>query len=222
MKFENFVSILFFLFYKISYYLVIGQTIEEKSDCTKLYNFLNGDSENYYNNCCSNTEIECDNEGYITFFNNNEANFEIQDITSFPYLSRIEHLQISNSNIKEIPNSILNLTSLKILILDANSVEAIPPAIKNLSKLETLYLQENVIKELPKELFSLTNLKELILFTNDIEVIPPAIKNLANLEELYLSENKIKELPNEIFSLKNIKLLDLGTNEIEIISLDIL
>jgi len=48
---------------------VIGQTIGKKSDCTKLYNFINGDSKNYSNNCCSESEIKCDNEGYITSFN---------------------------------------------------------------------------------------------------------------------------------------------------------
>jgi len=69
MKFENFKAFLFFLFYEISYNLVIGQTIGKKSDCTKLYNFINGDSKNYSNNCCSESEIKCDNEGYITSFN---------------------------------------------------------------------------------------------------------------------------------------------------------
>jgi len=39
--------------------------MNEKSDCTKLYNFLNGNVKNYANSCCTDTGIECDNEGYI-------------------------------------------------------------------------------------------------------------------------------------------------------------
>jgi len=69
MKFEGFVTFLLFLYIEISYNLVIGQAIKNKSDCTKLYNFINGDSKNYYDNCCLESEIECDNEGYITSFN---------------------------------------------------------------------------------------------------------------------------------------------------------
>jgi len=66
MKFEKFVKFLFII-YKLSYYLVIGQIIEkEKSDCTKLYNFLNGDSKDYSNSCCSTVKVTCDNENYIT------------------------------------------------------------------------------------------------------------------------------------------------------------
>jgi len=46
-------------------YVVAGQKINnEKTDCTKIYNLVNGDSKNYANSCCSDG-IECDNEGYI-------------------------------------------------------------------------------------------------------------------------------------------------------------
>jgi len=65
MQFGNFVAFLFFIFY-----LATGQTImENKSDCTKLFNIINGDSKDYANSCCSgDSNIKCDNEGYITYF----------------------------------------------------------------------------------------------------------------------------------------------------------
>jgi len=47
--------------------------VEEKSDCTLLYNFLRNDTEDYSNHCCLNKlneMIKCDEEGYITSFNN--------------------------------------------------------------------------------------------------------------------------------------------------------
>jgi len=60
--------IFLFLIYETSFYLVKGQTIvQEKNDCTKLYNYLL-ETDQYYNDsvCCSNNEnILCDNEGYI-------------------------------------------------------------------------------------------------------------------------------------------------------------
>jgi len=66
MKFGNFVPLLF-LIYETSFYLVMGQTInEEKNDCTKLYNFLYGDNKLYsMEDCCSKLRINC-YQGYIT------------------------------------------------------------------------------------------------------------------------------------------------------------
>jgi len=60
-----------FLIHQPFFYLVTGKIVNEKmkeTDCTKLYNFLNGDSEDYVNSCCSNDDIDlkCDNEGYVT------------------------------------------------------------------------------------------------------------------------------------------------------------
>jgi len=217
MKFGNFIILL----YLISFYLVIGETInEEKSDCSKLYNFINGDDKDYSNNCCSDTGVKCDS-GYITYFEYLDAEIKIPDLTSFPSLSRIEQLIINNSSLKEIPNNILNLISLKTLDLRTNNIEVIPPEIQNLSRLEELHIKDNKIKELPNELFNLKKLKILNLHTNHIEVIPPDIQNLSKLEELYLASNDIKELPKEFFYLRHLKKINLHTNHVTIIPPDI-
>jgi len=65
MRFENFILYLF-LIYVTSFYMVTGQTVnEEKSDCTKYYNFKNGDTKDYGDSCCSDLGIRC-NDGYIS------------------------------------------------------------------------------------------------------------------------------------------------------------
>ena len=69
----NFLSfkIYVFLIYETSLYLVKGQTMNaEKSDCTKLYDFLYGDTnKDYKDSCCTGfKEVTCDNEGFITVF----------------------------------------------------------------------------------------------------------------------------------------------------------
>jgi len=67
MKFGIFFTFLL-LIYELSYYLAIGQKInKEKSDCNKLYNFLNNDKKDYDKNCCEEFGIKCDEEGYITY-----------------------------------------------------------------------------------------------------------------------------------------------------------
>jgi len=64
MKFK-FLVVVLFLIYEISFYLVKGQTIEEKNDCTKYYNFIYKNHRDYsIEECCSSSEINCEN-GYI-------------------------------------------------------------------------------------------------------------------------------------------------------------
>jgi len=70
MKFGTFLAFLF-LIYGTSFYLVTGQLIDdERSDCTKLMNFINGDSKDYANSCCSGelAKAKCDNENHVTYF----------------------------------------------------------------------------------------------------------------------------------------------------------
>jgi len=195
MKFGNFAFL--FLIYKLSFYLVIGQAIDkEKSDCTKLYNFLNGDSKDYSNSCCNKSDVDCDDEGYILNFSISNTKIKIQD---FPYFSKISQLYIVDCGLKEIPDSILKLTSIVLLDLQKNNIEIIPPAIKNLSNLFHLDLSNNNIKSLPNELFNLTGLITLHLNGNHIEAIPSAIQNLSGLFILNLGSNNINVLPNEMF-----------------------
>jgi len=185
MKFGIFLAFLFLL-YEVSFYLVSGQTTDNKSDCTKLYNFLNGDDADYANKCCTGTTgLYCDNEGFITYFNNTEANIAVPNMTSFPFFSRITDLAIRGANLKEIPEVIFKLTTLKKLDFKKNFIEIIPSAIQNLSQLEELNFRDNNIKNIPDEIFTLKNLRYLTFGLNHIEVIPPAIQNLSQLEELY-------------------------------------
>jgi len=68
MKFGIFITLLF-LILESSLYFVLGETAEEESDCTKLYNFLYNDDKIYFNNCCNNdSRIKCDHNGNITSF----------------------------------------------------------------------------------------------------------------------------------------------------------
>jgi len=217
MKFGKFVTFLY-LIYETSLYLVIAQLVpEEKSDCTKLYNYLKNDSNDYGNNCCLDAGIQCDADGFITLIYNSQLSVKITDVLSFPSFSRIETLTFVGQNLKEIPENILKLTSLKILDFNSSLIEEIPPAIKNLTQLEEFYISNNNLKELPNEVFNLKHLKILYLDGNNIEVIPSIIQNLSKLESLNLENNNIKKLPSEIFNLPSLKSIDINGNKIEVI-----
>jgi len=220
MKFRKFIAILY-LIYETFFYLVTGQTNnEEINDCTKFYNFLSNNSTYYDSDvCCSNKlrGVTCDYEGNFISFERYRTHIEISDVTNFPYFSKLEFLVLDTVGFKEIPDSILKLTSLKEIHLQFNNIEIIPSAIQNLSQLEILGLDNNNIKELPNELFNLPNLKQIQLYKNKIEVIPPAIQNLKELNSLIIYDNKINKFPKEIYNLSNLDHLNLINNTIEII-----
>jgi len=118
---------------------------DERSDCTKLMNFINGDFEDYSNSCCSGkfANIKFDNENYIIYYSNKDLGEKISDYSTFPYLSRIKELYIIGGGLNEIPDNIFDLTSLKILSIHDNNVEVIPPAVQNLQQLTDLRLFNN-------------------------------------------------------------------------------
>jgi len=73
MKFLSFLTYLF-LIYETIIYLVKGQeyNFNLRNDCTKIYNYLNGDSNQYDTKSCCTEEtlavIKCDANGYIIEF----------------------------------------------------------------------------------------------------------------------------------------------------------
>jgi Leucine-rich repeat (LRR) protein len=84
-------------------------------------------------------------------------------------------LKINNADLKEIPEIIFQIESLKELSLEENSLSR---------------LQESVT--------DLKNLRYLNLAYNDFEKFPIEISAIKKLETLNISNNKIKELPCEI------------------------
>jgi len=71
MKFRNFVKFLL-LIYVTAFHFVIGQVNENEEiiinyDCTKYYNYIEGNSKKYDYTCCFEREINCDDNGYITY-----------------------------------------------------------------------------------------------------------------------------------------------------------
>jgi len=204
MKFGNFVIYLF-LFYETLFYLVIGQTvIEEKNDCTKLYDFLKVYSPNF------------DDQFILKYFKLD---------------SHVLNVNVKKENIYELFGK--RCCSEFGLILDCDEEDNII-YFENLSteleiyditsfpyysKLETLYIQHtNSSKTIPENILKLTNLKNLILRNTEIEVIPTTIQNLSKLEVLNLDFNNIKELPSEIYNLRTLKKLNIRDNKIGMIS----
>ncbi|KAF8395844.1 hypothetical protein HHK36_019798 [Tetracentron sinense] len=109
----------------------------------------------------------------------------------FEGMKSLKVLDLTNTNVKQIPTSIRFLTNLRILHLKrCKSIIDISPIVE-LKKLEILSLAESSIECLPEEIGQLTKLRFLDLTAcQSLKTIPPnVISSLTQLEEFYMASS---------------------------------
>ncbi|CAA2950207.1 probable disease resistance At5g63020 [Olea europaea subsp. europaea] len=110
----------------------------------------------------------------------------IQD-SFFLHMRGLHVLNLSNTQIEYLPNSILDLEELKALLLrGCRTLEFVPP-LENLKALKELDLSYTGIKEIPRGVESLTNLKCLDTIGSHLEKIPTGILQGLSLQHLSLA-----------------------------------
>lgn len=127
----------------------------------------------------------------------------------------ITWLSLDNTGLKNVPEVIKGLKSLKSLILERNSLATLPEWIGGFSHLESLNISNNRLENIPESIGELRKLKQLNLDHNNLKKVPESIGNLAELEILYLDHNKIRTLPKTLGSLKMLKKLYISANHLE-------
>lgn len=156
----------------------------------------------------------------------------------------VKVLDLSDQNLKKLPNDILKLSNLeelsigynpdldiesafellaqleKLVFLDVQNSElkVIPDNISNLKSLEVLWLDDNLIEEFPEAIKKMKNLKELKLFSNKISQVSFKTGDLPNLEVIDLCYNEFILFPVELAVLPNLKQIIIWYNYIEFIS----
>jgi internalin A len=128
--------------------------------------------------------------------------------------SKATSLDLSNLNLRVIPEAVFHLVNLQSLDLHINQITAIPDALRQLVNLRSLHLTDNKITAIPEALGQLANLQMLYLSGNQISTIPEWIGQLTNLEELYLAANNITDISDAVGQLANLRILYLGDNQI--------
>ncbi|NHK32602.1 MAG: hypothetical protein FK730_14710, partial [Asgard group archaeon] len=104
--------------------------------------------------------------------------------------NKLVGLSIIEKELRQFPESILNLESLETLNLRTTQLESIPEKIDNLRNLVNLLLIDNNIKSLPENICNLSNLKVLNVALNPLTSVPNNIGNLANLIVLCFNNTK--------------------------------
>ena len=135
-------------------------------------------------------------------------------------IGNLDSLKILHMNTNQltgiIPETIGNLTALQEIKLNSNHLtDNIPTSIGSLKRLELLWLNNNYLSgAIPNSIGNLVKLEKLRLEYNDLtNSIPESIGNLLNMKQLYLRNNKLfGTIPSIFNKLLNLQRLKLQEN----------
>ena len=106
-----------------------------------------------------------------------------------------------NQQLTQLPDNINQLSGLKQLYLEWNSLTILPNNFTQLTNLENLAISNNWLTTLPDSFGDLTELSFLDLGYNQITQIPESIGNLQNIEYLWIFNNQLTSVPETICNL---------------------
>ena len=130
-------------------------------------------------------------------------------------ITSLKVLSLRNNKLTTLPGSFSKLMSLQLLSLWRNNLSNIPEPATSLLALQALWVQYNQISTLPDSIVNLKLLRDLNLGSNNFKSIPVAIGKLTSLQKLMVWENQLTTLPDEICNLVKLQRLGLEDNNLK-------
>ena len=126
----------------------------------------------------------------------------------------LEILDLSDNNLSELPESIVQLKKMKIIFFANNNFKVFPKNLASCPNLSMIGFKSNQIHTVPEKSFPST-LKWLVLTNNEIKVLPKSIGECTLLQKCALAGNLLEELPLEMANCTNLELLRVSANQLK-------
>lgn len=101
----------------------------------------------------------------------------------------VTKLLLNHNTLEALPPEVCQLPALRYLDASANRLTELPPCLAQLAELQVLHLAHNQLTELPPDMAKLTKLQNLNLSYNNLRNLPPWLANLPQLQQLNLQGN---------------------------------
>ena len=139
---------------------------------------------------------------------------EITALIEKVWKSRDAVLDLSHRSLRKLPQSLGQVTHIRILDLSNNKLSTFRLDLSRFPNLETLDLSGNKLTKLPTTIGHAASLRRLYLHDNKLSSLTESIGHLLNLGELYLSNNRLQMLPVGVAGLSRLKVLALANNKL--------
>ena len=131
--------------------------------------------------------------------------------THFPHLKK---LRLQNCALQDIPEDIGNLSQLEHLDLYQNDIHQLPSGLAKLTNITCLELGYNKIQDM-SPIQNCNKLRCLGLKGNQLTTFPPSILKLQNLQQLNIADNNITAIPKELYELPQLIKIDFWLNNLD-------
>lgn len=125
--------------------------------------------------------------------------------------SGVKYVYVTGAQFTSLPDDIGDMASLEHLDLSDSGVGSLPESMTKLRTLASLRLRRTKLTELPPWIGDLPNLKSLDLSITGISQLPDEMRKLVSLESLHINGAPISALPNWVFELPNLKTIHAGS-----------
>lgn len=124
-------------------------------------------------------------------------------------------LRLIGLGLKSLPEELgFKLTSLRVLNVSSNELEALPDSILRLTNLQELHIGHNKLRRLPERIGLMGSLHRLELANNELDRLPVTLAGLTRMERLDAESNRLEILPENLDAMRSCKTLNFNHNEL--------